>query len=110
MLEAFFEGSLQKINHFSGRFAGKMVGLRTWSTPRTCLLYGRRQVRRLGADLWLFQVTGEGAVLLLVTNGAQEVTLRITCEVKVMTARAFEGLLVAQKEEEKAPQARAELL
>jgi len=56
----------------------------------------RRLVRRLGPELCLFQVTGEGAVLLLVANkGAKDVTIRISAEVKVMTARSAEGLITA---------------
>lgn len=65
----------------------------------------RRLYRPLGREgLCLFQVTGEGAVLLLVANASsEEATLRLRAEVKVMTARSSEGLLVASaKEEEKA--------
>mgnify|MGYP002803532134 FL=1 len=63
----------------------------------------RRLRRALGKeDLSMFQVTGEGAVLLLVANASsEEATLRLRAEVKVMTARSSEGLLVASAKEEK---------
>ncbi|CAK9025513.1 unnamed protein product [Durusdinium trenchii] len=61
----------------------------------------RRLLRRPGSNLCLFQVTGEGAVLLLFANtGAEDVTVRIIAEVKVMTARSSEGLLVASANSE----------
>lgn len=67
----------------------------------------RRLYRPLGREgLCLFQVTGEGAVLLLVANASsEETTLRICAEVKVMTARSSEGLLVASAKEEKPSEA-----
>jgi len=53
-------------------------------------------VRPLATGLCLFQVTGEGAVLLLLANAtSSDVTVKITSEVKVMTARCGEGLLAA---------------
>eukprot|EP00439_Symbiodinium_sp_Y106_P072551 s243_g13.t1 len=56
----------------------------------------RRLVRPLATGLCLFQVTGEGAVLLLLANAtSSDVTVKITSEVKVMTARCGEGLLAA---------------
>jgi len=56
----------------------------------------RRLVRPLAPGLGLFQVTGEGAVMLLLTNSTNaDVTVQLTAEVKVMTARSSEGLLVA---------------
>ncbi|CAE7638537.1 unnamed protein product, partial [Symbiodinium necroappetens] len=56
----------------------------------------RRLVRPLATGLCLFQVTGEGAVLLLLANATgSDMTVKITSEVKVMTARCGEGLLAA---------------
>ncbi|CAE7760645.1 Capn15 [Symbiodinium pilosum] len=56
----------------------------------------RRLARPLSTGLSLFQVTGEGAVLLLLANAtSSDVTVKITAEVKVMTARCSEGLLAA---------------
>lgn len=56
----------------------------------------RRLVRPLATGLCLFQVTDEGAVLLLLANATgSDMTVKITSEVKVMTARCGEGLLAA---------------
>lgn len=57
----------------------------------------RRQVRRLEDDVFLFQVTGEGAVLVLITNAKQHpICVSLRAELKVMTARTSEGLLTAK--------------
>jgi len=56
----------------------------------------RRQVRQLGGQVVLFQITGEGAVLLLLANQSQAaVSITLNAKVKVMTARTGEGLLTA---------------
>jgi hypothetical protein len=65
----------------------------------------RRQVRHLAEDIVLFQVTGEGAVFLFVTNSGQQ-TIRVTfrADLKVMTARGAEGLLTSVEKADKEPQ------
>mmetsp|Transcript_178512 Transcript_178512/g.572055 ORF Transcript_178512/g.572055 Transcript_178512/m.572055 type:complete len:1068 (+) Transcript_178512:55-3258(+) len=59
----------------------------------------KRLVRRLGSDILLFQISGEGAIILLVANlrqeGVEAACLALKADVKVMTARAGEGLLLA---------------
>lgn len=66
----------------------------------------RRKIRSLSADVQLFQVCGEGATLLLAANGSSaDVRIAVRADVKVMTARAGEGLLTAaaQPADEKKP-------
>ena len=61
----------------------------------------RRATRRLAADVYLFQVTGEGATLLLLANGCSStLTVTVQAEVKVMTARSADGILVSAGAEE----------
>eukprot|EP00931_Biecheleriopsis_adriatica_P073159 TRINITY_DN47502_c0_g1_i1.p1 TRINITY_DN47502_c0_g1~~TRINITY_DN47502_c0_g1_i1.p1 ORF type:complete len:1021 (-),score=218.76 TRINITY_DN47502_c0_g1_i1:37-3099(-) len=67
----------------------------------------RRLVRPLSSDVCLFQVTGEGAVLLMLANAQKpghDVTISISAEVKVMTARSSEGLLTSVLPEEGPPE------
>lgn len=56
----------------------------------------RRQVRRLGEGIILFQVTGEGAVFLLIANSCEhQICVTLRADVKVMTARSAEGLVAS---------------
>lgn len=60
----------------------------------------RRQVQRLGSDVILFQITGEGAMLFLLANQSEAtVCISLSAKVKVMTARTGDGLLTAKAEE-----------
>lgn len=60
----------------------------------------RRELRRLSSDLWLFVITGEGSVLLLVANRSadESVCVTVRATVKVMVARSVDGLLQASEQ------------